>query len=151
MFGQWRFYDDRVTLIFILPERDVMSPMTRVVAAVIEKKRKYLACQRPGNKRHGGLWEFPGGKVRANETDTEAVRRELAEELNVHVIEVGATLYKAPDPGSDYLIVFKSVRIIGEPQPLEHDALCWAAPLELMGFRLAPSDEMFVHRYLLRN
>ena len=90
--------------------------MTRVVAAVIEKKRKYLACKRPGNKRHGGLWEFPGGKVRENETDIEAVRRELAEELNVHVIEVGATLFKVPDPGSEFLIVFKSVRIIGEPQ-----------------------------------
>lgn len=125
--------------------------MTRVVAAVIEKQRKYLTCKRPANKRHGGLWEFPGGKVRPSETDVEAVRRELAEELNVHVIEAGATLFKVPDPGSDFLIVFKAVRIIGEPQPMEHESLCWATPLDLLGFRLAPSDEMFVHRYLLRN
>lgn len=128
-----------------------MNKMTRVVAAVIEKKRTYLACKRPGNKRHGGLWEFPGGKVRGNETDIEAVRRELAEELNVRVTDVGTTLFEVLDPGSDYLIVFKEVRIIGQPQPLEHDELCWAAPLELISYRLAPSDEMFVHRYLLRN
>ena len=125
--------------------------MIRVVAAVIENKKAYLVCKRAGSKRHGGLWEFPGGKVRDNETDIEAVRRELAEELNVHVIEVGATLFKAPDPGSDFLIVFKEVRIIGQPQPLEHDELCWAAPLDLINYRLAPSDEMFLHQYLLRN
>jgi 8-oxo-dGTP diphosphatase len=149
-FGWWRFHDDHGILGPIFSEGNIVE-MTRVVAAVIEKKRKYLTCKRPGNKRHGGLWEFPGGKVRENETDIEAVRRELAEELNVHVIEVGATLFKVPDPGSEFLIVFKSVRIIGEPQPLEHEALFWATPLELMGFRLAPSDEMFVQRYLLRS
>ena len=125
--------------------------MTRVVAAVIEKTRKYLACRRPGNKRHGGLWEFPGGKVRESETDTEALRRELAEELNVRAIEVGETLLAVPDPGSDYVVVFRPVRIIGEPQALEHEALCWATPLELIGFRLAPSDEVFVQSYLIRN
>ena len=125
--------------------------MTRVVAAVIEKKRKYLACRRPGHKRHGGLWEFPGGKVRESETDTEALRRELAEELNVRAIEVGKTLFAVPDPVSDYVVVFRPVRIIGEPQALEHEELRWATPLELIGFRLAPSDDVFVHSYLIRN
>ena len=125
--------------------------MIRVVAAVIEKNRKYLVCKRPGNKRHGGLWEFPGGKVHENESDFDAVRRELAEELNVRTIEVGETLFKVPDPGSDFIVVFKDVRIIGEPQALEHSELCWATPLELINYRLAPSDEMFLHRYLLRN
>jgi 8-oxo-dGTP diphosphatase len=130
---------------------DGVGKMIRVVAAVIEKNGKYLTCQRPGNKRHGGLWEFPGGKVRDNETDLAAMRRELAEELNVHVIEVGETLFEAADPGTDFLIVFKAVRIVGEPQPLEHEALCWAAPLELIGFRMAPGDEMFIHHSLLGN
>jgi len=125
--------------------------MIRVVAAVIEKSRKYLVCKRPGNKRHGGLWEFPGGKVNENESDFHAVRRELSEELNVLTIEVGETLFKVPDPGTVFMVVFKDVRIIGEPQALEHSELCWATPLELIEFRLAPSDEVFVHRYLLRN
>jgi 8-oxo-dGTP diphosphatase len=125
--------------------------MIRVVAAVIEKNRKYLACKRPGNKRHGGLWEFPGGKVNENESDFDAVRRELSEELNVLTIEVGETLFKVPDPGTAFLVVFKDVRIVGEPQALEHSELRWATPLELIGFRLAPSDEVFVHQYLLKN
>lgn len=125
--------------------------MIRVIAAVIQKNRKYLVCKRPGGKRHGGLWEFPGGKVLENESDLEAARRELAEELNVRVVDVGPTLSEVRDPGTDFLIVFKDVRIIGEPRALEHDALHWAAPLELVGFRLAPSDEVFLHRCLLHN
>jgi 8-oxo-dGTP pyrophosphatase MutT (NUDIX family) len=128
-----------------------MEKMIRVVAAVIEKNGKYLACKRPGNKRHGGLWEFPGGKVHENESDFDAVRRELSEELNVRTIEVGETLFEVPDPGTDFIVVFKDVRIIGEPQALEHSDLCWATPLELIGFRMAPSDEVFVHRCLLNN
>jgi 8-oxo-dGTP diphosphatase len=125
--------------------------MMRVVAAVIEKNRKYLACKRPGNKRHGGLWEFPGGKVNQNESDFDAVRRELSEELDVLTIEVGETLFKVPDPGTAFLVVFKDVHIIGEPQALEHSELCWATPLEMIGFRWAPSDEIFVQQYLLKN
>lgn len=125
--------------------------MIRVVAAVIEKNRKYLACKRPGHKRHGGLWEFPGGKVHENESDFDAVRRELSEELNVQTIAVGETLFEMPDPGTAFLVVFKTVRIIGEPQALEHSKLCWATPLEMIGFHLAPSDEVFLHRYLLKN
>ena len=124
--------------------------MIRVVAAVIERNGRYLICQRPAEKRHGGLWEFPGGKVGADESDLDAVRRELSEELNVIVIEVGATLSKIPDPGSDFLIVFKEVHIVGDPQGLEHEEIRWATPLELTGFRLAPSDEVFVHQYLLK-
>lgn len=125
--------------------------MIRVIAAVIQKNRQYLACKRPSGKRHGGLWEFPGGKVRENESDLEATRRELAEELNVRVVDMGPTLFKVRDPGTDFLIVFKNVSIIGEPQALEHEAFSWATALELVGFRLAPCDEMFVHSYLLHN
>ncbi len=125
--------------------------MIPVVAAVIEMQGKYLVCQRPGNKHHGGLWEFPGGKVCSGESDMDAMRRELSEELNVITVEVGETLFEAPDPGTDFLIMFKPVKIIGEPQPLEHAALSWATPLELVGYRLAPSDEVFVHRYLIKN
>lgn len=125
--------------------------MIRVVAAVIEKKGRYLICKRPGNMRHGGLWQFPGGKVRAAETDFDAIRRKLSLELNVLASEVGGTLFKTPEPGTDFLMVFKHVRIIGEPRALVHEALRWATPLELIGFRLAPGDEAFAQRYLLRN
>jgi 8-oxo-dGTP pyrophosphatase MutT (NUDIX family) len=39
-----------------------------VLAAVITHQSRYLVCQRPLSKRHGGLWEFPGGKIEPGES-----------------------------------------------------------------------------------
>lgn len=59
---------------------------------MIRRDGRYLVCRRPAQKRHGGLWEFPGGKIDDGESLLDAARRELAEELSINVIEVGATL-----------------------------------------------------------
>jgi mutator protein MutT len=118
--------------------------MVRVVAAVIEHDGKVLVCQRPSHKRHGGLWEFPGGKVERGENDFEAVARELAEELGVRVRRVGRAAFSCADPGSDFVIEFLPVEIEGEPVCLEHEALAWAGDGELLSLALAPSDRRFV-------
>ena len=119
----------------------------RVVASVVENKGKLLVCERPIHKRHGGLWDFPGGKVEKGESSIEAVRRELLEELAVNVISVGAVQFSVADPGSEFVIDFLSVRIEGEPQCLEHASLAWVGEHELLELPLAPSDRRYVlHR-----
>src|SRR3954464_1080723 len=95
-------------------------PLIRVLAAVIERGGNYLVCQRPAHKRHGSLWEFPGGKVEAGETHLEAARRELAEELDVRVLSVDSVLFSVADPGSEFLIEFVPTTIHGSPKRLEH-------------------------------
>ena len=117
--------------------------LIRVVASVIEVQGKLLLCQRPVHKRHGGLWEFPGGKVEPGESDFAAVERELAEELGVRVVEVGAVELSVHDPGSPFVIEFLPVAIEGEPQPLEHAALAWLSEDELPSLALAPSDRRY--------
>jgi 8-oxo-dGTP diphosphatase len=116
---------------------------TRVLAAVVERDGRLLLARRPPGKRHAGLWEFPGGKFLPGETPLEAARRELAEELDVEVVAVGALLWVAPDPGSSFVIEFYDVKILGEPAALEHDALAWVLPEELPLDTLAPSDRTF--------
>ena len=116
----------------------------RVVAAVIRREGKYLLCQRPLGKRHGGLWEFPGGKLEAGESMEAAARRELAEELGVTVRSVGTRLFLAGDGSSPFVIEFHPVDIEGEPRCLEHSALRWVAPVDLVDLDLAPSDRGFV-------
>ena len=49
--------------------------------------RRVLLQQRGDGRVYGGYWEFPGGKVEANETPAVAVRRELAEELNIDIVD----------------------------------------------------------------
>ena len=121
----------------------LLKPMIRVVASVVEQEGKLLLCQRPAHKRHGGLWEFPGGKVEPGESDFAAVERELAEELGVRVVEVGAVELSVRDAGSEFVIEFLPVVVDGEPQPLEHAALAWVTEEEMLGLALAPSDRRY--------
>lgn len=121
-----------------------MNLKTRVVAAVMKRENRYLICQRPVHKRHGGLWEFPGGKCELGETDSDAVRRELQEELGIIVNNVGVVLFTAADPDSEFMIAFLPTTINGEPEPIEHSALAWATISELQQLPLAPSDRQFV-------
>lgn len=116
----------------------------RVVAAVAERNNQVLVAQRPREKRHGGMWEFPGGKVEADETDLDALKRELSEELGLTVRSAQPAIAAFQDPGSHFLIVFVPVTVEGEPECREHIAIRWATWLELESLPLAPTDERFV-------
>jgi mutator protein MutT len=123
--------------------------MCRVTAAVIRKDEGFLIGQRPHHKRHGGLWEFPGGKCEPGESDFEATRRELREELDVVVTAVGAPLFEFQDPGSEFLIAFVPAEITGTPTRIEHADIRWVALAELVTLPLAPSDRRFVEACLV--
>jgi mutator protein MutT len=120
----------------------------RVIAAVIADQDRFLVCQRPFHKRHGGLWEFPGGKCEPGETDHEAAARELSEELGVDAVVVGMPEIEIHDAGSPFTIAFVPVTIVGEPTCIEHAALTWATLHELEQLPLAPSDRRFVEHRL---
>ena len=120
----------------------------RVLAAVVRDGDRYLICRRPGHKRHGGLWEFPGGKLEPDESLLDAARREMREELGVQVKGVGEILLAVADAGSPFVIEFVPVEIAGTPRCLEHSALEWRELDELMDRELAPSDRRFVESLL---
>jgi 8-oxo-dGTP diphosphatase len=119
-------------------------PLTRVIAAVIERGDCVLVAQRPSAKRHGGMWEFPGGKVEGSESDLDAIRRELAEELGVRVVSISTPIAAIQDPGSDHVIVFVPTLVHGEPECWEHAAIRWASWSDLDALPLAPTDRRFV-------
>lgn len=118
-------------------------PKIRVVAAVARRGQRYLVARRDPGKRHGGLWEFPGGKLEPGESLQAAVRRELAEELAVEVRSCGEQLFAIADPGSPFIIEFHPVAFEGEPECLEHSELAWVTVAELLRLDLAPSDRRF--------
>ena len=120
------------------------EPVVRVLAAVIEREGRYLVCLRPSHKRHGGLWEFPGGKLEAGESLAEAGRRELREELGIETTSIGPTLFAHRETGTVFQIEFVEVVAIGMPQALEHPAIRWATIEELTEIPLAPSDKAFL-------
>jgi len=59
--------------------------ITVVALALTDATGRVLMQQRPANRAHGGLWEFPGGKVEPGEGPRAALIREIAEELGIGV------------------------------------------------------------------
>ncbi len=119
-----------------------------VVAAVIARAGRFLLGQRPPLKRHGGLWEFPGGKLEPGESWRAGAARELAEELGLRLESMGGQRFEAHDPHSPYRIRFFEVEVSGTVDAREHSAVGWFTPKELAGMPLAPSDAAFVRTLL---
>jgi pimeloyl-ACP methyl ester carboxylesterase/ADP-ribose pyrophosphatase YjhB (NUDIX family) len=117
-----------------------------VLAAVVRAGDRYLVCRRPSGKRHGGLWEFPGGKVEAGESYSAAASRELLEELELRLEGLGNFLCSYRDPGSPYLVHFVEATVTGTPNAREHDDLRWATIADLRDLPLAPADRAFADR-----
>jgi len=67
--------------------------LINVVAAIIIKDNLYFIAQRNKKKHLGLKWEFPGGKVDINESNKEALQREIKEELNI-IIDVKKKIAK---------------------------------------------------------
>lgn len=119
-----------------------------VVAAVVQRNGRFLVGRRHFSKKHGGLWEFPGGKIDADESHSQAIARELREELALVVSNVGGTLSVHDDADGTFRISFVAVSVDGEPRPLEHSALGWFEPSILRALDLAPADALFVRKVL---
>lgn len=125
-----------------------MAPMTPplprllVVGALLQRGKRVLLARRAEGSQHGGLWEFPGGKVEAGETQAEALRRELREELDVHVRVLGPydrVLVDQGQRGLD-LRVLRCAITEGEPKALWAAELGWFTTDELSALPTPPAD-----------
>jgi 8-oxo-dGTP diphosphatase len=123
-----------------------MEPI-RVVAAVIQRDGKILACRRAPHKSLAGLWEFPGGKVEPGETDEVALAREIREELSIE-ITVGEFIAESVAPAGEAMILLNAywaqTNVAGEVSSTDHDRMEWLAPADLETVTWAPADVPFL-------
>ncbi|MEH3120620.1 MAG: (deoxy)nucleoside triphosphate pyrophosphohydrolase [Sphingomonas phyllosphaerae] len=114
--------------------------MLVVAAALIDEHGRCLMQQRPPDKRHGGLWEFPGGKVEPGEHPAAALVRELDEELTIQVAgDALAPVGFATDMPVTMLL-YRCAAWRGTPRPLAAQALCWDLPEMLARLPMPPVD-----------
>ena len=117
--------------------------MLEVVAlALIDQSGRVLMQRRPANRQHGGLWEFPGGKLEARETPVFGLIREIEEELGLGLAEPDLHwLAEAQDAAAGIVInLYTCRRWGGNPQCLDAQEIGWFAPAELDELAMPPLD-----------
>ena len=130
----------------IVPEKKILQV---VGAAIINDKNEVLCAQR-GYGSLKGKWEFPGGKIEKNESDAEALAREIKEELgiNVSVKDMIDENYHEYDTFNVNLRVYKCTYISGEINDTEHQSLKWVEGRKLNDLDWADADKPIVETYL---
>lgn len=122
-----------------------------VVAAVIERNGKILCVQRGKSALPyiSEKWEFPGGKIEANETEQETIVREIREELHMDFV-VGAKLMVVEHRYPDFHLTMHTYRGTSndEPQLTEHLAYRWLVPAALPSLDWAEADVPVVRALL---
>jgi 8-oxo-dGTP diphosphatase len=123
-----------------------MTEPVRVVAGAILRDGLLLVGQRPAGHKLSLLWEFPGGKVDPGETDAEALRRELEEELEV-VVEVESPFGETSldgHTGPIHIVAYVCRILTGEPRAVEHSELRWVTTDEFGALPWAPADRVLM-------
>lgn len=119
-----------------------------VAVALIGADGRILMQRRRLAAAHGGLWEFPGGKVEPRETAEQAAVREIWEELGVALdprllepVGFASDPAQPPAPRQPHLILLYLARQWqGHPQCLDGEEIGWFAPDTLSGLAMPPLD-----------
>lgn len=108
------------------------TPIEVAVGVILEhspedSSPRVLVARRPDNCHQGGKWEFPGGKREPSESITEALSRELKEELDI-VVQACEPLIRIRHryPEKTVLLdVWTVSRFAGTPHGREGQPVLW--------------------------
>ena len=107
--------------------------MIHVVAGVLRRRRGLFIAQ-----RSCGRWEFPGGKIEFRESHTDALVRELREELGIEVL--GNPRHLCTHEGDKFSVhVYEVLEWAGEPVGREGQPVCWTTPRVVATLDCTPS------------
>jgi 8-oxo-dGTP diphosphatase len=126
------------------------SRTIRVVAAVLEREGKYLITQRRPTAVLPLMWEFPGGKVEAGETDVQALKRELLHRLGAN-IECGKLISFVSHPYEHYTVdlFLYECRLLSERLEARNvNAFKWVASSDFEQYPFTPADEASMNKLL---
>ncbi len=117
--------------------------MITVVAALIEKDGKYLIARRStGSEDVLGKWEFPGGKVEKEESEEQAIKREIKEEFEMNIQPIRFltnNVCEYPTKTID-LRLYECKYLSGEFHLHDHSEYKFVDKQDIINFDLCPAD-----------
>ena len=116
------------------------------IGLVFSQEGELLIDQRLDSASMGGMWEFPGGKKKPDESIKETIKREIQEELGI-VVQVGAKLLSFEHAYSHkkfYFTVHMCEWKSGEPKPLASQKLLWVSPEKLVDFPFPAANSKII-------
>ena len=122
----------------------------RVVAAVVEKDGQYLITQRRGSAVLPLMWEFPGGKVETDETDSAALKREVLHRLGAE-IECGKLISFVSHPYENYtvdLFLYECHLLRDVLEARAVNAFKWVLSTDFDQYPFTPADEASMNKLL---
>lgn len=122
----------------------------RVVAALIERDRKYLITQLRATAVLPLLWEFPGGRVEEGETDAGALHREVLHRLGVDV-KIGQFISFVRHAYEHYVVdlhLYECTLETGELRALAVSDFRWVRSDEMDQYNFTPADEASMSKLL---
>jgi len=120
----------------------------QVAAGLVFRGGKVLITQRRAGDHWGGFWEFPGGKCEPDESYSDALRRELREELDIEVTVVDR-IECVDHPYADrtvHIEFFRCRWVAGEPRALGCAQFVWAGLGELERYQFPTADTSLLAR-----
>ena len=124
------------------------SSIVEVAAAIITRRDgSFLLARRPEGKPYAGYWEFPGGKVNPNESLLGALRRELLEELGIHVEHTYPWITRTftYPHATVRLHFYRVLEWYGEPHPYEDQELSWQFANSVCVEPMLPANAPVLH------
>jgi 8-oxo-dGTP diphosphatase len=123
--------------------------MIEVTCAIILKDNKVLIAQRSEKMDLPLHWEFPGGKIKNNESAEDCLKREILEELNLNVeleTSLTPTTYKYSTKEIKLIPFICSLKS-GNLELAEHKEVLWVSTTELMSYNWCPADIPIVKEF----
>jgi A/G-specific adenine glycosylase len=143
-------FQEEKQLIFPVKIKKRKIPEYHVAVGIIKKSEKMLITQRPAKGLLGGLWEFPGGKIKKGESPEETCLREIKEEVDLSV-EIEKYLTRVKHAYTHFKVVIE-VFLCNHPRgrirlngPIDYR---WVALSELKEYPLPSANHKIIKRLL---
>ncbi len=124
------------------------KPLLVVACALVDIDGRVLLTQRPQGKSMAGLWEFPGGKMRAGETPEAALIRELKEELGIDVTQACLAPLSFTSHAYDDFHLLMPLYVCrqwdGQIVPQEGQNMQWVRARDMFGLDMPPADKPLI-------